>query len=601
MAGERRPLGMIIGHVDRWDYTRSVVLARIHGHYKEALARLPAGLTPSLLDAGFGFGFLDPVSNIIANTVSQYHDRRKRERDRSGIRMKKRSRAFATPPTRFLFLGRRINNLRVAPPPTSSAAAAMIRSKRKAQRRRKAAISKIVQEHSSSILPSVAWRSFCGLVTFLISYFRYLTIQDALFYLCLSNADLLVAVRIIDSDRACPMLAIQNTRTKIALGCAAISVVHPRATTFVSRSFSLASELDKAISRMPKHDLCSRHHRGLLKAGHCFGPFDPVNNIILNTICSGFEVQLVCTKSLARIERLSLYGLVAFTRIVFPSFSEYEATVYLLTNIAQLDRFAIVAQQKAFSESVAYGAAARTAFHPCPAALVEFVTTLRPDVRKTLRSMLGRKWMLSSTDVCTISQTLSHKCPLSNSLPKSSTDTLEIISAKCGEFDYRQSVIVKRVEAALHRYGLEGEQEYELHVICDVNDDIPDDSNCNYMMDTTRFSHINVWARRKASQYADPTLFFIECSNNIEDMKDMKSSCFPVLMPSSEDSGRCFHCEYEGTRIIHPASEIYLGRRTDFEDMARKKHPMCNEELVMHGDNQTFFEEIYDSIYFGPA
>lgn len=85
----------------------------------------------------------------------------------------------------------------------------------------------------------------------------------------------------------------------------------------------------KAISRMPKHDLCSRHHRGLLKAGHCFGPFDPVNNTILNTIwydtmfpaSSGFEVQLVCTKSLARIERLSLFGLVAFTRIVFPSFS----------------------------------------------------------------------------------------------------------------------------------------------------------------------------------------------------------------------------------------------------------------------------------------
>ncbi|KAM0826242.1 hypothetical protein ACQ4PT_069014 [Festuca glaucescens] len=42
----------------------------------------------------------------------------------------------------------------------------------------------------------------------------------------------------------------------------------------------------KALARMLTCELQSRFHRSLLKAGHCYGPFDPVSNIILNTIWS---------------------------------------------------------------------------------------------------------------------------------------------------------------------------------------------------------------------------------------------------------------------------------------------------------------------------
>lgn len=680
---------MMIGDLDHLDETPdgverniSVVLACIHDYYKKALDRLPAQLIPSLLDAGFCFGFLDPVANIIANTVFQFRDGESKKRKR------KRSRAFATTNNKG-----RIESLQQ-------------------RRQRDAAFSSIIAESSSSkhsilrppllngsAVPngngSVASRSLRGLATFLTSYCRYLTVRDALRYLRLSKADLLVAVRLVELDHALThSFTINDPTAQVALRCAAISAVHPMVATFLSRSFSLASHLDEvsnilpekgrvigrstikrlfelssnckpelvdplkpmqhaisrmqpyrrtepvpagledslmrvlldkihvlyleAISCMPKHDICSRHHRGLLKAGHCYGPFDPVTNIILNTIWydtafptkQEFDVKLICTKSLARIECFSLDGLVAFTCSVFPEFSEYKAMEYLLVNNARIDRVTMKAIRKGHahsSESDTYDTAARAANHPCPTALVQFATTGMQQVGKTLRKKLKCKPMLSPSDVCTISEMLSQNFLPGESAKLPQTHVLEIISARCEEFEDRQSVIFGRVEAALHMYAQQERQDYELQVICDLNDDIPDDGRYDYMLHHTRFSHINIWAKRKGSQYADevPTLFFIECSNTNEekDMQGMRFLCHPILEPSKY-AGRCFHCEQEGFRIIHPPSEKgYLGRCTEFEDMASGKNPVSNEHLVDYGNYQTFFadgSETNDSIYFDP-
>lgn len=40
----------------------------------------------------------------------------------------------------------------------------------------------------------------------------------------------------------------------------------------------------QALARLPKDKLLSRYHHSMLQAGHCYGPLDPVSNIILNTI-----------------------------------------------------------------------------------------------------------------------------------------------------------------------------------------------------------------------------------------------------------------------------------------------------------------------------
>ncbi|KAM0893099.1 hypothetical protein ACQ4PT_025349 [Festuca glaucescens] len=686
MAGERCVRRMIIDGLDHMDrrqegiqHNKSVAMNHIHDYYKKALDRLPPELIPSLLEAGFCFGFLDPVSNIISNTViHELGKGKKRKRPRRATGSTKKS--------------------------TSEAENRRARCKTISQIIESSKDFPMKPNRSGSEGAGIAVWSIRGLATFLTSYFRYLTIQDALRYLRLSKADLLVAVHLIQEDYCSTYTFTMHDMTaKISLGCAAISsAMHPGVVpAFVSRSILLASHVDevsslllptnscccisrstinrlselftltndmidddprrpmqhaisrmqqcrgrrktavvpavgldyslklllldkihvlylKAISRIPRHELCSRHHRGLLKAGHCYGPFDPVTNIILNSIWYDtvfpaereFEIEMISTKKLARIECLSLEGLVAYVCALFPAFSAYQATRYLLISNAQLDRAIMGAKEDGhdqafpFSHSEAYDAASLAACHPSPTAFVEFATGVVPTMGETLRLTLKVNRMLSSSDVCTISETLSQKFPPSKSpklVPDLNMHASNIIAGKRMKFKAFQSAIVKRVKAALLRYAQQVGQEYELHVICDVNAEIPEHGICYIPGDYKYpFSHMNILAKRKGSQIADadavPTLFFIECSNIDE---DVASLCCPILEPS-KDAGRCFHCECEGIKIIHPPSETYHGRCTEFEDMASGKNPVSNEELISQGKYGTLFIDTMedDCVYF---
>ena len=54
---------------------------------------------------------------------------------------------------------------------------------------------------------------------------------------------------------------------------------------------------------------------------------------------------------------------------------------------------------------------------------------------------------------------------------------------------------------------------------------------------------------------------------------------------------------------MHPLSHSYLGQNFDFEEMARGKHSITNNELVGYGDRRTVFLDTSedDCIYFDPA
>ncbi|KAK1680134.1 hypothetical protein QYE76_040982 [Lolium multiflorum] len=314
---------------------RSELLHKIHDSYECAHKRLTmANVEIPFVGAGLSIGLLDPTANIIYNTLAASDLCRGAADNLSGI--------------------------------------------------------------DGVNLLDMAQRSVDGLVAFVTCFFRYLPDWQAVRYLLLAGADLVVAVRLVVHDRClhmfnfssdtsksivrtslmCAALASKHVnpehlvRTWLSPSCALDEAVHaiqndinslscvfntlryavrdptdmqlqpldfawnralaiPRSTTvryrhYLSVKFTVLDMIHtfylKALARLPASELRSCYHESLLKAGHCYGPFDPVSNIIINTIwyntvsppTQQLELDMISTKSLLRIEARSFYGLVSF-------------------------------------------------------------------------------------------------------------------------------------------------------------------------------------------------------------------------------------------------------------------------------------------------
>ncbi|KAJ1293669.1 hypothetical protein BS78_01G086500 [Paspalum vaginatum] len=704
----------------------SELLGHIHGYYKAALDRLPPSLIPRLLHGGVCFGLMDPVSNIIANTVSSpvrepnaaVQGKEEDKKNGKSRKTKRKREVGAAADDEDTRCGKaRSGKVAAAEKGGSRNRRGRKRDKKsaeeEAQRRRDGAMSEITTDAMDILcLPpdlgysmgrrTVAQRSLEGLVTFLICYFHHLPVSEALHYLLLSKADLLATVRLIEYNRGMGgrFFPISSSTMEIALRCAAISASHPEPVTFGARSLSLASRLEKvsrvlstgccltldaitqlqdlpeeplkelpdspkplrqatlrlsryikgtdslskfpvefsqtlrtlllekihvlylkAIAQLPRDDLRTRYHRGLLKAGHCFGPAnDPVSNIILNSIWydtafpprKELKVDMICTSSLVRIECRSLNGLLAFLHNLFPALSEHDAVMYLFRSNVSLEEVifrAMCDHDISSSYEDAYKAAAGAAWHPHPDAQAEFAVSTRPTLLPTVDLSQVVSRMFTSSEVELISRYFSQK-----SYPKKSVPSVpelvpradKIVKRNQQKFMADQCFIRRKVKAALRRYAKEKGAEYELHVICGTNFHVPENGRHGYFLNRKGYpyAHVNFLARPKGSQHdcAAPNLFFLECSNGEEDIDILFSCCTELESPM--DSGRCFHCEYKGTKIVHPAIGTYRGCDTDFEEMSRGERGIDNEGLIISKQmaiESVGFTAVDDSLYFDPS
>lgn len=215
---------------------------------------MPA-LAPRLASAGVCFGFSDPITNIIASTVSSFPAE---EVGEGSCTMRGEAQPNGAKKRKGKVKRKRLEEVRI----------------------RGAVLSKIVAGAGDiPYLPrptesrTVAEPSLEGLITFLTSCFRYLPTKYALRYLRLANADLLAAVRLIEHDRCCRRkgaFSIRSNATKIALTCAALSARQPNMGTFLTGSFSLACRVDVVSLTVPAecrrlsiHDI--RNLYGMLK------------------------------------------------------------------------------------------------------------------------------------------------------------------------------------------------------------------------------------------------------------------------------------------------------------------------------------------------
>ncbi|KAI5010984.1 hypothetical protein ZWY2020_013121 [Hordeum vulgare] len=338
-----------------------------------------------------------------------------------------------------------------------------------------------------------------------------------------------------------------------------------------------------ALALLP---LGSCYHHSMLKAGHCYGPFDPVSNIIINTIwyntvsppTQKLELDVISTKCLLRIEARSFYGLISF--LCTSGKKLYEAMHFLLISECTLGKTMPSSNPLAdFGDQSkiwrAFRAAGVAAWHPDPVAQADFISSCSHTLISN--SFAGPKINapLNSADVDRITRKMFQAPPTSgNSLQHQSVPMPKLSRHARYKIVWmdEHTRISKKVKAALASYALKNrEPMYDLHVICGVNQNVSGPVYCTDA-DKPIFIYHHIHVNFLASQRGGKRkLFFAELSNDEAEDGGVKVLCCPVNFPKPhQEQVRCVYCDYEGTKIVHPAMEEFQfkGRDLEFQNMA---------------------------------
>ncbi|KAF7029135.1 hypothetical protein CFC21_040953 [Triticum aestivum] len=603
-----------------------LLLDDIHGFYKAALDRLPVkrmpALAPCLLKAGVCFGFLDPVSNIMLNTIA-YSQRLPSTESQEG----------ATRKSIFSKISTDTQDRRIFRIPLPG--------------------------HMAGGM-TIARLSLEGLVSFLLFHFRYLAETEALRYLRLARADLVAAVHLINQDRnkSCsasgiakihnrPAFDITSPTSKVALECAAASARHPEPAILVNASLSAVSRLSKVSSLLQVHRLPPRTIRRLElllrrepKVMDQMAIRRPLNlagsrlrdgkeekrdlaGSMVSVAHGKVEIDVTVTYryteslKLLLLDKIHLLYLDALSKFPRDSLRKHHhcnllraGYCYGLMEPVSNIIFNTIWYLNAFRE------AAVNSWHPLPKALEKFILSALNMNSTELSTMLthavkncrfeGLAMSVSPKSSPTKSEEQVQQLDkLASSSEFLSENQKMFISEIQKKFKADQNFYVRKVKAALKSYSQKQGVYYELHVICGVNPHAVKGGTADLFKKKGKFeySHINFWATREGSNSAatDPVLFFAECSNDDEDDKETPPLCVPVFSSWISDV-RCFHCEFLGKKIVHPYHESYYGRYEDFVGMARGDHSICNEEIIsacdFHADMMCTLKE--DWIFFDP-
>ncbi|KAM0924248.1 hypothetical protein ACQ4PT_005016 [Festuca glaucescens] len=179
----------------------------------------------------------------------------------------------------------------------------------------------------------------------------------------------------------------------------------------------------EALSRLPSARLWSTHARGVLVAGHCYGPLSPVDNILVNAVwydaafplrpTADFhfgDVLSISHQCLARIAHRSLEGLVTLVACLLhlcPSLSRDDALWHLHLSRADLLQAIASASGSALAPThAAFLAAAEAAHHPVPRAMAYFASSVLPTVEHDADMLLRVNQVLAPPDLDRLSAML---------------------------------------------------------------------------------------------------------------------------------------------------------------------------------------------------
>ncbi|XP_051181806.1 uncharacterized protein [Lolium perenne] len=330
----------------------------------------------------------------------------------------------------------------------------------------------------------------------------------------------------------------------------------------------------EALSRLPAARLWSTHARGVLVAGHCYGPFSPVDNILVNAIWydTAFprrpttefhfgDVLEISPQCMARAAHRSLEGLVAFLLQLCPSLSRDDALWHLHLSKADLLQAVASASDSALSPThAAFLAAAEAAHHPVPRAMAHFASSVLPTVEHNAHKLLRVNQVLSAPDLDRLSAMLVPS-PIPGDLcpppPLLTTWVSAIIKSRMDGCRDSQETSRQLAETVLRKYVQQTGQIYELHMFCGLH----------VFFGPKPFWHINFLARPKDAAGELPIYFFAEATvpmgDDNEFLEDDIVLCCPIK-PSR--IGGCEACSAQYIKIDHPVDTEHNGGLEEYDD-----------------------------------
>ncbi|XBI77839.1 hypothetical protein VPH35_087645 [Triticum aestivum] len=296
--------------------------------------------------------------------------------------------------------------------------------------------------------------------------------------------------------------------------------------------------------------------RDILFAGHCYGPMDPISNIILNSIWHNIvcplppadtEIQvydILDTLSLLRVEVWSLEGLIAIVCANPESGSSMQRVIeHLCCKQCDLSKEKHTLQQ-------------------FPAALGSFLASLTPEVLVDLRRLLttGTDGVISRESLDQIVHILRDMAPPlapepRNEVAKLCKEAKEILLEKRSSYRKMQLYIRSGLAEALQTYALEHPREpkYVPSVICGVESASESLGRDCY--------HVNFVAAPESG--AHNQFFFAQVNCSFPYQKTEPNFCCPLLFTHTS---RCFYGKGSARKLVYPDSADYFECDGDITD-----------------------------------
>ncbi|KAF7101191.1 hypothetical protein CFC21_102583 [Triticum aestivum] len=320
------------------------------------------------------------------------------------------------------------------------------------------------------------------------------------------------------------------------------------------------------FSRLPAG--CEHLIRSILVAGHCYGPMDPVSNVIISSIwydrwCplpeadrKGIQAyDILNTCYMLRTQARSLKGLLCLACALDPTLTEECAAKALRDNTCDLfGKLSGVFPLGSGSSNI-FHMAAKAAGHPLPAGLgLLYQQLAQVPARFAQLSSLITSSRVLSPDVCNqIAAFLEGEFKITphvqNELqaqaPKLCKEALKTLSRKRSGHGCKTEFIRFKLAQLLDKYASEHpwEPKYVLNFICGVEERGPLFTVCY---------RVNFMATPESQD--ENTLFFAEFWVSYP-QPPKPNFCCPLQQPYS---GRCYFGEASARKIVYPCSTEYF-------------------------------------------